>query len=183
MIRPLIGCAARNWNADNASTTGAALAFFAAKKSQHVQGPVATATSVVTLLIGATSVLASLSYSLQSIFQSPALKAGGFGGWLRRRFLSLGFILTLGFLLMVSLTLSTGLASLRAHIAASHPALLRLLGTADVAISLLLTAVLFSLIFRYMPARKLTWSVVMSGGLLTAVLGGLRQGKNGGVPR
>lgn len=213
----LLGCAARHWNSDNASTTGAALAFFsafsmapllviilslagwiigaksaygevgsqldslfghatatvllnAAQKSQHVQGLWATAASIVTLLVGATSVLAALSYSLQLIWQSPALKSGGLMAWLQRRFLSLGFILALGFLLMVSLTVSTGVSSMRARLADAHPALVGLLAALDLAASLLLVSLLFALIFRYMPARKLPWGVVLAGGALTAVL-------------
>jgi membrane protein len=213
----LLSCAARNWNSDNASTTGAALAFFsafsiapllvillsvagwiigeksaygevgsqlnslfgqstavvllnAAQKSQHVQGIFATAASIVTLLIGATSVLAALSYSLQLIWRSSVLQSAGMGGWLRRRFLSLGFILTLGFLLMVSLTVSTGVSTIRAGIAHSHPALVSLLAALDLAVSLLLVSLLFALIFRYMPARQLPWKVVAAGGVLTAVL-------------
>jgi membrane protein len=212
-----LSCAAPHWNSDNASTTGAALAFFsafsiapllvillslagwiigaksaygevgsqlnslfghataavllnAAQKSQHVQGIWATVASIVTLLIGATSVLSALSYSLQVIWQSPVLKSGGLGGWLRRRFLSLGFILTLGFLLMVSLTVSTGLSSIRARIAESHAAVVGLLAAMDFTISLLLVSMLFALIFRFMPARKLPWKVVTAGGVLTAVL-------------
>jgi len=213
----LLNCAAQHWSSDNASTTGAALAFFsafsiapllvillslagwiigaksaygevgaqlsslfghptavvlleAAQKSQHVRGILATIVSIVTLLIGATSVLAALSYSLQLIWQSPVLKSGGLRGWLRRRFLSLGFILTLGFLLMVSLTVSTGLSSVRAGIAESHPALMGLLAALDFTISLVLVSMLFALIFRFMPARRLPWRVVLAGGVLTAIL-------------
>jgi membrane protein len=125
---------------------------------------------MITLLIGATSVLAALSYSLQLIWQSPVLKLGGLWGWLRRRFLSLGFILTLGFLLIVSLTVSAGVSSMRTRLADAHPALVGALAALDLAASLLLVSVLFALIFRYMPARKLPWKVVLAGGTLTAVL-------------
>ena len=48
---------------------------------------------------------------------------------MRTRFLSFGFILTLGFLLLVSLTISTALAGIRGRVAASHPALVGAVGT------------------------------------------------------
>lgn len=210
-------CAARYWSSDNASTTGAALAFFCAfslapllvilltiagwivgttaagaligaqinslfgpstakilldavKSSQQVQGVVATIVSVVTLLISATTVLAALETALEQIWKSGALAATGLRGWIRARFLSLGFILTLGFLLLVSLTLSTGLSSLRTRVAAHYAGLVGVLGALDVLMSLLLVSALFALIFRYMPARRLPWKVVMGGGLLAAVL-------------
>jgi membrane protein len=220
MIKKAIGltaCAARYWSSDNASTTGAALAFFCAfslapllvivltvaglivganaafgqvgaqlnslfgpstaaivldavKKAEQPQGLLATLVSVVTLLIGATTVLAAIEAALEQIWKSAAIAPQGIRGWLRTRFLSLGFILTLGFLLLVSLTVSTALSGIRARIAASHAALVGVIGTVDFLVSLCLVSSLFALIYRYMPARRLAWGVVIAGGVLTAVL-------------
>jgi membrane protein len=216
-IISLTGCAARYWSSDNASTTGAALAFYCAfslapllvilltiagwivgataasaqigeqlnslfgpstakillgavKSSQQSQGLIATIISVVTLLISATTVLTALEATLEQIWKSAALASTGLRGWIRARFLSLGFILTLGFLLLVSLTLSTCLSALRTRIAAHHAGLVGALGALDVLMSLLLVSSLFALIFRYMPARRLPWTVVAMGGLLSAIL-------------
>jgi membrane protein len=142
----------------------------AMKSSQHAQGLFATLTSVVTLLIGATTVLAALEAALENIWQSGSLVPTGMRGWIRTRFLSLGFILTLGFLLLISLTLSTGLANLRERIALRHATLVGAVGAMDIVFSLTLVAGLFALIFRYMPARRLPWKVVAIGGLMTAIL-------------
>jgi membrane protein len=216
-IISLTGCAARYWSSDNASTTGAALAFYCAfslapllvilltiagwvvgataasaqigeqlnslfgpstakillgavKSSQQSQGLIATIISVVTLLISATTVLAALEATLEQIWKSAALASTGLRGWIRARFLSLGFILALGFLLLVSLTLSTCLSALRTRIAAHHAGLVGALGALDVLMSLLLVSSLFALIFRYMPARRLPWTIVAMGGLLSAIL-------------
>ncbi len=213
----LTGCAARYWSSDNASTTGAALAFFCAfslapllvilltiagwivgttaaytqigaqlnalfgsatakilldamKSSQQAQGLVATLTSAVTLVIGATTVLNALEGALEQIWKSGSLLPAGLRGWVRTRVLSLGFILTLGFLLLISLTITTGLANVRERIAVQHAALVGAVGVLDLLFSLFLVSALFALIFRYMPARRLPWKVVAVGGLLTAVL-------------
>jgi membrane protein len=213
----LTACAVRYWSSDNASTTGAALAFYCAfslapllviilalaglivgataaygqvgaqlnslfgpstaaivlqavKTAQQPQGLVATLVSVVTLLISATTVLAAIEAALEQIWKSAAIAPQGVRGWLRTRFLSFGFILTLGFLLLVSLTVSTALAGIRARIATSHPALVGAVGTLDFLVSLGLVSALFALIYRYMPARRLAWSVVLCGGVLTAIL-------------
>src|SRR3984957_10475435 len=210
-------CAARYWSSDNASTTGAALAFYCAfslapllvivltlaglivgataaysqvgaqlnslfgpstaaivlqavKTAQQPQGLLATLLSVVTLLISATTVLAAIEAALEQMWSSAAIAPPGVRGWLRTRFLSFGFILTLGFLLLVSLTVSTALAAVRARIAASHPALVGAVGTLDFLMSLGLVSALFALIYRYMPARRLAWPVALSGGVLTAIL-------------
>jgi membrane protein len=213
----LLLCAARAWSSDNASTTGAALAFYCAfslaplliillalsgwvvgadaayaqiaaqmqslfgpatakvlieamKSSQHSQGLFATVTSIVTLLVGATTVLSALEGALDQIWISESLAPSGFIGWIRTRFLSLGFILALGFLLLVSLTISSALASLRAHVAESNALLISVLGGLDSAGSLLLVTFLFAGIYRYMPARRLSWGVVAAGGGITALL-------------
>ena len=213
----LLSCAARNWTADNASTTGAALAFYCAfsiapllvilltltglivnadtayrevggeldalfgpataktllgavRSAQHTEGLIATSVSIVTLLIGATTVLAALRSALEVMWRSETLVATGMWGWVRTRLLSFGFILTLAFLLLVSLTLSTALASLQKHVATRYPALEGAIGGVDFVLSLLMVASLFALIYRYLPARHLPWKPVAAGGLLTAVL-------------
>jgi membrane protein len=142
----------------------------AAKSSQQGEGLIATAVSIVTLLIGATSVLAALESALQQIWMSAALARSGLVGWVRTRFLSLGFILALGFLLLVSLTVSTALSNVRLHIVKHHAALVGAVGLLDFLVSLCLVSLLFALIYRYMPARRLPWKVVITGGVLTALL-------------
>jgi membrane protein len=214
----LLGRAAQYWSSDNASTVGAALAFYCAfslapllviistfaglvigsaaaygqigyqltdlfgpttakillgavHSSQQTQGVWATWVSAVTLVVSATTVFSALESSLENIWEEAATPATrGIHGWIRRRLLSVGFILALGFLLLVSLTVTTCLATLRQQVAQNHAALVGLIGSLDLLISLLLISGLFALIYRYMPARRLPWTVVLSGGLLTAGL-------------
>jgi membrane protein len=142
----------------------------AVKSSQQMHGLISTITSVVSLLIGATTVLSALQTALNQIWASGKLVPSGIWGWVQSRFLSLGFILALGFLLLVSLTVSTGLAHLQRHIAGEHAALLSAVGIFDFLLSLLVVGSLFALIFRYMPARRLPWRVAAGGAALTAVL-------------
>jgi membrane protein len=122
------------------------------------------------LLIGSTTVLSALEESLDKIWSSESLARTGWLGWLQTRFLSLGFILALGFLLLVSLTIASGLSALRSHIAADNAPLIGALATLDFAISLVLVTSLFALIYRYMPARRLPWKTVAVGGIVTALL-------------
>src|ERR1044072_5674615 len=89
----------------------------AVKSSQKVEGLVSTLVSVVTLLIGASTVLAALDAALEKIWRSETLLPTGVRGWVRTRLLSFGFILALGFLLLVSLTISTALTNLRGWVA------------------------------------------------------------------
>jgi membrane protein len=142
----------------------------AVRSAQETRGTWATAISIVTLLIGATTVLAALQQALEQIWQCSALAVSGVYGWFRTRLLSFAFILTLGFLLLVSLTISTAVTNLRTRVAIGYPAAVGALGVFDFMLSLLVIAGLFALIYRYMPARHLPWRAVALGGLLTAVL-------------
>lgn len=150
------------------ATAGILLA--AMRSSQEAQGLVATGVSFATLIIGATTVLAALESALEQIWRARTLVPTGFKGWIRTRLLSFGVILAIGFLLLVSLTLSTGLSRLRAAITRLHAELVVLIAGLDLVLSLALTTGFFALVYRYLPARRLPWRPVLWGGLLTALL-------------
>src|SRR3546814_5361519 len=65
--------------------------------------------STVLLFIGATAVFARLQTALNLIFHSDARQLSGPWAWLRKRVLSFGVVLALGFLLIVSMSLTTAL--------------------------------------------------------------------------
>jgi membrane protein len=142
----------------------------AAEHSQSGQGAASAALSILTLLIGASTVLAALDEALEKIWKSDTLLPGGIRGWIRTRLLSFGFILALAFLLLVSLTISTGISSLREGIAHRYTGLIGLVGALDFVAALALVSLLFALIYRYMPAKRSPWKVVLIGGVLTALL-------------
>jgi len=67
---------------------------------------------VLTLLLGATSVFGELQSALDRIWRSPALQqTSGLRDLLRGRLLSFGMIVTIGFLLLVSLVASAALSA------------------------------------------------------------------------
>jgi membrane protein len=142
----------------------------AVRASQRTEGYAAAVISVVTLGVAATTVLAALEEVLDRIWGQAPRAVGGIGGWMRRRIISLGFILAISFMLLVTLTLSTVMAGLREWFAQRHAAMVGLVGALDMLISFGLTTGLFALIYRYMPGRRLPWKVVVGGGLVTAVL-------------
>jgi membrane protein len=131
----------------------------------------ATSIGAVTLLFGASSVFVELQNSLDRIWGIPKRKRmSGLWRILRARFLSLGLVLGVGFLLMVSLVVSTlmvafgaWLSSLLGHWRATFLAI-------DVLLTLGISAVLFALLFKYVPQDKLAWSDVWIGGTVTAAL-------------
>jgi membrane protein len=148
----------------------AAVLLDAMADSLNTEGLMATLLSVGTLLIGATTALNVFEEALERIWGTTPQQHGGISSWLRRRVLSFAFLLTLSFLLLVSLTLSTAIAGLRSWTAERYAPLLGVIGGLDFLVSLALTTSLFGLIYRYIPRHRLPWNVVMVGGLLTALL-------------
>jgi membrane protein len=142
----------------------------AVRSSQDYEGYLATAVSIATLLVAATTVLAELEQALNRIWGTNVAASGGVRTWIRRRVLSLGFILALSFMLLATLTISTMVVGVRAWLAERYAPLLGLVGMLDMLVSLAVITLLFALIYRYMPGQRLRWGVVVAGGLVTALL-------------
>jgi membrane protein len=142
----------------------------AMRSSQTPDGTIATIVSIGTLLLGATTVFAALEAALTQIWGARDLVPKGFRGWVRARILSFGLILAVGFLLLVSLSLSTALAALRDAIGRRFTEFVVLAGVLDFAISTALVTGLIALIYRYMPARRMEWRPILWGALVTALL-------------
>jgi membrane protein len=132
---------------------------------------VATSIGVVTLLFGASSVFVELQNSLDKIWEVPKRKRmRGLWQILRTRFLSLGLVLGVGFLLMVSLVISTLMAAFGAWLASMMGHWRVMLLVIDVVLTLGISAVLFALLFKYVPQERLAWADVWVGGIVTAAL-------------
>jgi membrane protein len=132
---------------------------------------VATSIGVVTLLFGASSVFVELQNSLDKVWEIPKRKRMH-GVWriIRARFLSLGLVLGVGFLLMVSLVVSTLMAAFGTWLASMMGHWRVTLLVIDVVLTLGISAVLFALLFKYVPQERLAWADVWVGGIVTAAL-------------
>ena len=139
--------------------------------SAHQSGlkGIAAAIGIVTLLIGATSVFGELQNTLDYIWKSSHKDSVAWWRILRTRILSVGLILGVGFLLMVSLIVSAGLAALGAWLG-SFMQWQVILPALDLILSLGLTTVLFAMIYKYVPREDIAWGDVWIGGLVTACL-------------
>jgi membrane protein len=128
-----------------------------------------TLIGVVTLLLGASSIFVELQNSFDRIWEVPKRKRmKGLWRILRARFLSLGLVLGVGFLLMVSLLASTLMAA-GGQWLSSFLGRLPLL-VIDVVLTVGIPAVVFALLFKYVPQERLAWPDACVGGLVTAVL-------------
>lgn len=131
----------------------------------------ASALSVVVLIVGATSVFAELQSALDRIWHVPeSQKPSGIWGVLRARLFSMGMILGLAFLLMVSLAVSAGLAAFGGLLGGMLPGQEVLLQMLNIAVSVAVLTTLFAMIFKWMPTAKVAWRDVWVGAAVTAVL-------------
>lgn len=131
--------------------------------SQPDVGSLAGLASTGLLFVGATVVFAQLQGALNLIFRTGSEKLGGLGAWLRKRVFSLGVVLALGFLLIVSMIATTALQLVFARI----PSLLPVVGYLT---TLLLYALAFAFLYHYLPDRRVDWRQAVLGGVITSVL-------------
>jgi membrane protein len=134
------------------------------------QGAIASIVGVVTLLFGATGVFAEVSDSLNSIWRVEGAIPNGIWRWVKSRFLSVGMVLAVGFLLLVSLVVSAVLAATFKYFGSVIPVPEFLLHAIEFVISLFVLTGLFALMFAILPEAELGWSDVEFGALATALL-------------
>lgn len=137
---------------------------------QPQQGTVATILGVITLLFGASGVFGQLQESLNTIWEVKPKPGGGIWQLIRSRFLSMAMVLGTGFLLLVSLVVSSAISGLGTYLQNQWPGLESIWHFVNFAVTLAVVTVLFALIFKYLPDAKIAWSDVWVGALLTAVL-------------
>lgn len=137
---------------------------------EPAQGIAATVISVVMLVIGSTTVFSELQSALDRIWKVSPKKQSGIWALIRARLLSFGLILTLAFLLIVSLVVSTALAALGSWLGGGVPGWAMLLQAANAAVTLGILTLLFGMIYRFMPQVSVAWRDVWAGAFVTAVM-------------
>ena len=142
-------------------------AMRSARKQEGVMG---TIVSIVTLIIGATTVFAALESALRQIWGSREAAISGWRGFLRTRLVSFGFVLAVGFLLLVSLTLSTAVSGMRDWVGERYTGLVAVLGVVEFVLSTALGTGLIALMYRYLPVLRLDWRHVLLGAFVTTLL-------------
>ncbi len=142
-------------------------------KNASLQGKSKTAAIIggIVLLIGATTIFAEVQDSINSIW---GLKAKPKKGWLKmlqNRFLSFSVIISLGFLLLVSLVLASLIEALSENLKDAFPDVtVVVFYIINIVITFLVTAVIFAVIFKVLPDAKIKWKDVISGAIATALL-------------
>ena len=132
------------------------------------KGALAAILGLVTLLVGASGVFGELQDALNTIWNVEPKPSGGWRTFLQRRFLSFAMVLGTGFLLLVSLLLSAGLAFASRGFTFDAPASELSWQIVTSVLALLLPYGLFALIFRLVPDAEVAWRDVWLGAFVTA---------------
>jgi membrane protein len=130
----------------------------------------ASIVGIVTLLLGASGVFVELRSALNTMWDVPLQKTSGIVMIIKDRLLSVGMVLAIGFLLVVSLIVSALLAAAGKFFGGWLPVSIPLLLALNFIISFVGITIMFALVLRYVPDAPVTWREAWVGGTLSAFL-------------
>lgn len=132
---------------------------------------IATILGIGIMLFGASGVFYQLQISLNEIWNVKQDPNAGFWKVIKDRALSFGFIVVIAFLLLISFVISTGLSLFSQYLSELWmPGIVSIALILEFLFSTAVIALLFVLIFKFMPDVKIKWSACWLGGIITAVL-------------
>lgn len=118
---------------------------------------------LITLIFSASGVFAQLQSSINLVWESSLDAKSGLWLWLRRRFISMGMVFTIGFLSMVSLFITTLLSFVFSQEGTVW-------NVVNYVASIAIFSTLFAAIYKFLPDKRLHWKNAYAGGFLTAIL-------------
>jgi membrane protein len=136
-------------------------------------GKWAAIVGIITLVIGATGVFTEVQESINQIWhlKSKPKKGRGLVRMLINRLLSFSMVVTLGFLLLVSLIINSLMDILLDKLASRFPDMqVYVVYGFNFVFTFLITSVLFGIIFKVLPDAKIRWKDVRAGAITTAIL-------------
>ena len=140
-----------------------------ARASTPRSGITATAISLVTMVLGASSAFGQLQSSLNKIWNVRPSR-GGVSGHLQRRLVHFSMIVFSGALLFLTLAASAALSGVHDWLELYFPLAARVLPTANFALSFAVVTALFAMIFKVLPDTRIEWTDVWAGAAVTALL-------------
>ena len=127
-----------------------------------------TIIGLVTLLLAVTGVFCELQDALNIIWKVKTPKNGGVLVLFKKRLLSFAMVLTIGFLLLISLVISSVLYAFSHYFSPVIPSIL--LHALNFIVSFAVTTLLFAMIFKILPDIIVTWRDVGIGSVITSIL-------------
>jgi membrane protein len=131
---------------------------------------IATAVGGITFILTSTGAFLELQTALNTIWRVKPKPGLDLKGFLVDRLRSFGLVISMGFLLTVSLAVSAALAALAGWLQRWAPGVPLLLGALDLVLSVAVITVLFAILYRFLPDVRLGWHDVTTGAFVTALL-------------
>ncbi|MCX6216674.1 YihY/virulence factor BrkB family protein [Spirosoma sp.] len=142
-------------------------------KSVSLSGKTNTALAIgiITLVIGATSIFVEIQDSVNLIWRVKAKPKRGWLKLIKDRLLSSSLVVSLGFLLLVSLIVNGLILAMSDFLSRYLPGIgVYLVSGFNFLISTAVVSVLFAIIFKVLPDAKISWKDVRWGAFFTALL-------------
>jgi membrane protein len=132
---------------------------------------VATIISIGVLIFGATGLFFHLQLSLNTLWDIKQDPDSNILKFLIDRAISFGFVMVIGFLLLISFIISAGVTMLSDFLSGIwEPGWVVAAQVLDYGISTAVVTLLFALMFRFLPDARVRWATIWVGALVTAVL-------------
>lgn len=142
-----------------------------AESSGEKTSLIATLVGVVTLILGSTGVFLQLQTSLNQIWNVKVTSEKKWLKSIKDRLFSFGLVLSIGFLMLVSLLITTFLEAFSNWLERYLPDfMLYIFHLTDFVVSFGFISILFALIFKILPDAKVQWRDVRIGAIVTALL-------------
>lgn len=126
---------------------------------------------IVALIISGTTVFMSLQLSINKVWGVKAKPERGLVKYIIDRLLSIAMVISIGFILLVSLVIETLLVFLHDFLEGKLGGFsVYLVTVLSIALSILIIAVIFGLMFMILPDAKIKWRDVWIGSLITSLL-------------
>lgn len=136
----------------------------------HKNNLFATIVAIIIFFIGATGVFGEIQSTINRIWGLKAKPKKGLIKYFINRVLSFAMVVTMGFLMVVSLLASTVIGVLNEKLNAVLPGTTFIISIVNNGVSLLIIALLFTLIFKYLPDSIVKWKDAIVGSLFTSFL-------------
>jgi membrane protein len=136
----------------------------------HGHGFIGTIIAIATLLLGSSGVFLELQAALNRVWEVKQAPGGGIWSFIKNRLLSFAMVLTIGFLLLVSLVLTAAISAFVKFIGPNKEGLEIVSQALNFIVSFGVITVLFAFIFKFMPDVRLPWSDVWFGAAFTSLL-------------
>ncbi|MGC1906718.1 MAG: YihY/virulence factor BrkB family protein [Candidatus Acidiferrum sp.] len=133
-------------------------------------GLFSTTLTLLAILVGASGAFNELQDALNAIWKVDSSAKNFWSVIARHRFFSLGLVIATGFLLLTSLVVTASLSAAERFMSYLLPLSVLLLQSVNVVFSFSMIAILFALIFKFIPDTTIRWRDVRMGAAVTSVL-------------